>query len=138
MTYRNAVSFIDDILIYSNTFEDHVRDLTEFFGRLRKHHVSLKPNKCVFFARSAAYLGFTLTHDGISPVSQKVQVIRDIPAPKALTQLRSFVQMVNVYRRFVWQMSTVAKPLTESDLTRKENLPFKPLTSPGADLAFSR
>jgi hypothetical protein len=123
MTYRNAVSFIDDILIYSRTFDDHVRDLTEFFGRLQRYHVSLKPSKCDFFAQTASYLGFTLSRDGIEPVKQKVQAINDIAAPKTLTQLRSFIQMVNFYRRFIPGMSSLAKPLT--DATRKENLPFQ-------------
>jgi hypothetical protein len=89
MSYRNAMSFIDDILIYSETFEDHLRDLREFFVRLRKYHVSLKASKCEFFATSASYLGFTLTKDGLLPIAQKVQAINDIAAPKTLTAVRS-------------------------------------------------
>ena len=124
MTYRNCMSFIDDVLIYSRTFEDHLEDLAEFFERLRKWLVSLKPTKCSFFAQSATYLGFTLSRDGLEPVAAKVQAINGIPAPTTLTQLRSFVQMVKFYRRFMKNLAVVAKPLT--DLTRKERLPFKP------------
>ena len=124
MTYRNAMSFIDDVLIYSRTFRDHIKDLTEFFLRLRKHLVSLKPTKCTFFAQSATYLGFTLSRHGLDTVAAKVEAICGIGAPKSLTELRSWLQMVNFYRRFLKNLSMVAKPLT--DLTRKVNLPFKP------------
>ena len=117
------MSFIDDVLIYSRTFEDHLRDLREFFQRLRQHHVSLKPAKCDFFAQRAPYLGFVLTRQGIEPIAAKVEAIVKIPPPKKLTQLRSFVQMVNFYRRFLKNMSVVAKPMT--DLLRKEAGPFK-------------
>jgi hypothetical protein len=137
MTYRNAVSFIDDILIYSPTFEQHLTDLREFFLRLRSHHVSLKPSKCDFFAKKASYLGFTLSKDGLEAVKTKVQAINDIPAPNTLTKLRSFIQMVNFYRRFIPNMSIVAKPLT--DATRKENGPFKGwLPDSDCDKAFRK
>ena len=137
MTYRNAMSFIDDILIYSETFEDHMRDLREFFERLRKFKVSLKPSKCEFFARTASYLGYTLSTNGIEPIKQKVQAITGIKPPQSLTQLRSFIQMVNFYRRFIPNMSALAKPFT--DLTRKENGIFKGWT-PGSpeDLSFDQ
>ena len=72
MSYKNAMAFIDDVLVYSETFQDHVNDLIEFFQRLRKFHVSLKAVKCQFFATSATYLGFTLTKEGLKPVAAKV------------------------------------------------------------------
>jgi hypothetical protein len=82
MTYRNAVSFIDDILIYSPTFDQHLVDLREFFTRLRSTHVSLKPSKCDFFANKASYLGFTPQHrhsltnrPWLSNVSEPILVI---------------------------------------------------------------
>ena len=123
MNYRNAIAFIDDVLIYSKTFKQHLADLTEFFLQCRKFHVSLKPSKCSFFAQSATYLGFTLSRHGLDTVTAKVEAINKIPPPQTLTQLRSFVQMVNFYRRFCKNLSVVAKPLT--DLTRKEAGNFK-------------
>ena len=112
-----AIAYIDDILIYSETLEDHLSHIQQVFDRLRKHGLKLKLKKCQFLKNETNYLGFKITTNGIKPETEKVETIRSLPPPISVKEVRSFIGMMSYYRRFVPNFSKISTPLVE--LTKK-------------------
>ena len=114
---QNVDNFIDDILIFSMTFEKHISDLTSVLRRLREANLTAKPSKCAIAYHQLECLGHIIGREMIQPHPDKVKVIRDASRPTTKKQLRSFLGLVNFYRKFIPNCSHVSLPLT--DLTRK-------------------
>ena len=112
-----ATAYLDDVLIYSETMEDHLKHLNIVFGRLRKAGLRLKRSKCDFFKRELQYLGHVVNERGIKPNPDKVAAIRDLDTPQTVRDVRSFVGMASFYRRYIPDFSKLVEPLTR--LTRK-------------------
>ena len=96
-----AVVYLDDILIFSKSPEEHVRHVEEVFKRLRKHHFYLKMKKCEFFKTEIPYLGHLITKDGIKPDPKKISAIKDWPTPTSVLNVRSFLGLANYFRRYI-------------------------------------
>jgi len=111
MNLRECLIFIDDILIFSKTFEEHLTRLEAVFGRLEQHNLKLKPSKCEFFNTSVVYLGHVVSHDGISTDPEKTAAIKNWQPPKNVKDLRQFLGFAGYYRRFVEGFSSLAQPL---------------------------
>jgi hypothetical protein len=107
------VVFIDDILIYSKTLEDHVKHLHAILQRLRDHHLYAKFSKCEFWLDTVKFLGHTISKDGISVDPSKVQEVMDWKPPTSVHQIRSFLGLAGYYRRFIPDFSRIAKPMKE-------------------------
>jgi hypothetical protein len=112
------VVFIDDILIYSKTEEDHADHLRVVLQRLRDHRLYAKFSKCEFWLDSVKFLGHTISSEGISVDPTKVQEVMDWKPPTSVHQIRSFLGLAGYYRRFIPDFSKIAKPMTE--LLKKE------------------
>ena len=110
--------FIDDILIYSKTKDEHMQHLHIVLQRLRDHQLYAKYSKCEFWLTSVKFLGHTISSDGISVDSSKVQEVMDWKPPTSIHQIRSFLSLAEYYRRFIPDFSRIAKPMTE--LLKKE------------------
>ena len=121
LEYRFALIYIDDIIIFSKSVDEHLDHLEEVFRRLRDANVKLNPKKCSFVKQRVEYLGHVVTLEGISPNPDKVRVVQEYPTPTNLKELRSFLGLANYYRRFVRGFSHIANPLNA--LTKK-NVPF--------------
>ena len=121
LEFRFALIYIDDIIIFSKSVEEHLFHLEEVFRRLRDANVKLNPKKCSFVKQRVEYLGHVVTPDGISPNPDKIKVVQEFPTPTNLKQLRNFLGLANYYRRFVRGFSHVASPLNA--LTKK-GVPF--------------
>ena len=116
--------FIDNILVYSNTFEDHLKHLKKVFQAL--HNVSLKLNKekSHFIQEKVTFLGHTISAEGNKPDLHNTQKIKNYPRPQSVTQVREFLGLVGYYRDFIFNYAHHAEPLT--DITRsKKNPKFK-------------
>ena len=113
--------FLDDIVMMSRTFEQHLKRLRAVFCRLRTANLKLKPSKCKLFQLKVKLLGSIVSANGIEPDPDKLKAIEEWPVPKNLTELRAFVGLASYYQRHVEGFSDLAKPLSE--LTRK-NQPF--------------
>ena len=124
LNWKTCCVFVDDIIVFSDNFEDHLRDLSEVCRRLRKHKLSLHPDKCQLFKDQVVYLGYTISKFGIDPVKAKVEAILKWEPPKTLTKLRSFLYTVGFYRRLIKNFGARSRVL--NDLLKKENQPFKP------------
>ena len=121
LTWEACLVFLDDIIVISSTFEQHLDRLSAVFGRLGSANLKLKPSKCKLFQLKVKFLGSVVSAKGIEPDPDKLAAISDWPVPSNLTELRAFVGLASYYRRHVEGFSDIAKPLSE--LTKK-NQPF--------------
>ena len=114
--------YLDDIIIYSDSWEDHLEHLKEILRRLSDANLTLKLKKCVFAAEECTYLGHQIGRGGVRPEESKIQAVAGLPRPTTKKDVRTFLGMAGYYRRFVQHFATIAEPLTE--LTKK-NKPDK-------------
>ena len=112
-----VIVFIDDILIYSNTEEDHAEHLRITLEILRKEKLYAKISKCEFWLREVQFLGHVVNHEEIKVDPTKIEAIMNWERPKTPTEVRSLMGLAGYYRRFVQDFSKIATPLTQ--LTRK-------------------
>jgi hypothetical protein len=108
-----VVVFIDDILIYSKNEAEHAKHLRIVLQRLRDYKLYAKFSKCEFWLDSVKFLGNIISKEGISMDPSKVQEVIDWKPPKSVHQIRSFLGLVGYYRRFIPDISRIAKPMTE-------------------------
>ena len=116
---RNLENYLDDVLGHSKTWNDQLLILRDFFERVRKANLSLKPSKCQIGFTRVEFLGHTLTGDTIEPKSATLEKILDTPRPTSKKQVRALLGMVGFYRKFIPDCSTLTAPL--SDLTTKRS-----------------
>jgi hypothetical protein len=109
--------YIDDIIVFSDTAEEHARRLENVFQRFEKANLQLHPGKCVFAQPQVQYLGFVLSEAGVSASPEKVKAVREYPTPRSVKDVRAFLGLASFYRRLVPRFAELAKPLTT--LTRK-------------------
>ena len=114
---KYALAYLDDVLVFSETRDEHLKHLQRVFDSLRKHNLKLKPSKCEFFNEETQYLGFKISRKGIQPDQDKVTAIQSVIAPKTVRQVRGFIGMCSYYRRFIPNFARIAEPLI--NLTRK-------------------
>lgn len=113
--------YIDDILVSSETEEEHVSHLRQIFQRLRRYGLLLHPSKCKFARASVYYLGHVISAQGIAPNPDKVRAVQDFPVPTSVKGVRQFLGLASYYRRFMPGFAKIAAPLHA--LTR-ETVPF--------------
>jgi hypothetical protein len=111
LTY--CLLYLDDIVIYSSMYEEHLVRLEAVFRRLSEAGLKLKASKCKFFQHSIKYLGHVVSAEGISADPDKIAAVRNYPVPTNVKEVQSFLGFVGFYRRFVKGFSTIARPLHE-------------------------
>ena len=113
--------YLDDLLIVSKSITEHMEHLKRVLIRLGEANLKLKPEKCRFLQQKIEYLGHTLTADGVCPNDGKIRAMKEFPRPRTVKEVKSFLGLVNYYRRHLQNLATVARPLTA--LTRKGKFP---------------
>ena len=113
--------YIDDIIVFSSSFDDHLSRLRTVFSRLRQANLKLKPQKCDFCMSEVSFLGHIVSSDGVKPDPSKVSAVKDYPRPSNVTELRSFLGLVSYYRKFIPDFAKKSNPLT--NLLKKQQ-PF--------------
>ena len=111
---RFVIVFFDDILIYSSSFEDHLRHLDLTFQVLLDNHFVLKKSKCSFGQSQVEYLGHLVSQRGVEPMSDKVAAIVNWPQPHSTRAVRSFLGLAGFYRRFIRGYAMIAEPLVKA------------------------
>ncbi|XP_060070261.1 uncharacterized protein LOC132550238 [Ylistrum balloti] len=127
-------NFIDDILIYTSTWEEHLDVLKELFSRLREAGLTAKPNKCALAFSSLPCLGHVVGLGRLELEQAKVKAIAEAPTPTSKKQVRSFLGLAGFYRKFIPNFAAISVPLT--DLTKKGN-PNKVVWEESHDIAFN-
>ena len=103
--------YIDDVLIASQTPEEHKNHLRLVLQRFNEYGILINPTKYMLGVHGLHFLGHHVTQHGVSPLPEQVQTIRDFPQPRTLRQLREFLGLVNFYHRFIPQCATILTPL---------------------------
>ena len=106
-----CIIYLDDVIIFSKTPEEHIERLQAVLQKLRSAGLKLKPSKCKFFQDRISYLGHIVSKDGVGTDPKKIQVILDWPVPQTVYDVRSFLGFTNYYRKFMFHYSQIAKPL---------------------------
>jgi hypothetical protein len=117
MLDRSVIVFIDDILVYSKTKEEHEIHLREVLETLRKEKLYAKFSKCAFWLREVQFLGHVVNQNGIMVDPAKISAVMQWEIPKTPSEIRSFLGLAGYYRRFIQNFSRIALPLTK--LTKK-------------------
>ena len=125
--------FIDDLIVYSRTPEEHVEHVARVLAMLDDCNLRFHPTKSVFMTESVEYLGHFVGPYGLSPAAAKVKAIHDMPTPKSVEDVRSVMGLFQYYMRYVPNYSAIARPIT--DLTKK-NQPWN--WSPQCEAAFCK
>ena len=108
-----CIVYLDDIMIFSDTKEEHLKRLEAVFQKLSAAGLKLKPSKCFFFREEIEYLGHVVSGKGVSTNPKKVEAVTRWPTPKIVYDVRSFLGFVGYYRRFIKDFSKIAKPIRE-------------------------
>ncbi|CAF4955322.1 unnamed protein product [Rotaria sp. Silwood1] len=103
--------YLDDILVFSNSFDDHMKHLQELFIILSNHQFTLNPTKCSIAQQSIEFLSHTITKDSIVPSKERIQAILDMPQPSSLSQANKFIGKIGWYRRFIPNFAQIAAPI---------------------------
>jgi transposase InsO family protein len=109
-----VIAFIDDILIYAETEEEHDKLAEEVLKRLKENSLVVSPEKCVWSAKKVEFLGYVISQDGIEMATDKVESVLAWEPPKSLKETQAFLGFANFYRRFIKDFSRICRPLTES------------------------
>ena len=113
----DAVSYFDDILVFSDNFDMHLGRLEKVFRRLSAANLTLNLSKCKFFQSEITYLGHVVSSDGISPDPEKVSKVKDWPVPMNEKALSQFLGLATYFKRYISDFAAIAAPLHH--LTRK-------------------
>ena len=113
MNLRDCLVYLDDIIIFSSTFEEHIDRLTAVFFRLQEHNLKLKASKCEFMMSQVINLGHIVSQEGIQTDPEKTSAIWDWPVPQNIKDVRSFLGFMGYYRRFIQNFARIARPLND-------------------------
>ncbi|GBG60992.1 hypothetical protein CBR_g18588 [Chara braunii] len=128
-----VIVYMDDILVYSSSYEGHVQHIEWALHALRDAGFKVALEKCQFFLTTISFLGHVVTDKGLQPEPQKVAIVRDAPVSTTITQVRTFLGLASYYRRFIKGFAAIAGPLT--NLLRKDQ---SLIWAPECDQAFSK
>lgn len=117
----HCLVYLDDIIVYSSSLQEHVDKLRIIFNRLREMNLKVTLDKCEFLRKEVLYLGHTITKNGLMPNSDKIRAVLNFPLPRTTTEIKSFLGLVGYYRKFIKDFAKLTQPLT-SCLKKKNNI----------------
>ena len=106
-----VIVYIDDILVSGATEAEHLQTLDQVFDHLEKAGLHVREDKCKFMVKSVSYLGHQIDAEGLHPLSDKVQAVRDAPSPQSIQELKVYLGLLSYYSKFLPDLSTVLAPL---------------------------
>jgi putative transposase len=118
LRWQMCLAYLDDIVIYSKTFDQHIKDVDMVCSTLGQADFKLNVDKCELFQREITFLGYKINDQGLLPSDEHVQAMKNFPLPTSSKHAYSFVQTANFFRKFIRNFSTIAAPLTK--FNRKE------------------
>ena len=133
MKWVFAIGYIGDIIVYSDTWADHLAHLRRLFEALRRANLELHPGKCAFGVQEANYLGHVVTRDGIRVCPNNIKAVVEMPAPASAKGMQGFIDKCQYYQKFIPTLSYVAAPLFTTQTARRDFV-----WTAGYDLAWTR
>ena len=121
LSWKICLLYLDDIIVFSKTFEEHVQNLSLVLTRLQNSGLKVAAKKCHFFQKRVKFLGHIVSQDGVPTDESKTKCVREWPQPQNVKEVRQFMGLCAYYRRFIHQFAKIARPLHQ--LTEK-NRPF--------------
>lgn len=110
--HHYCMAFLDDVLVYSNTFAEHLEHISEVLRRIEAANLTINPAKVSLCKQSLKFLGHVISPGNCRPDPDKVQAVSDFPEPKTVKELQRFLGLVGYYRNFIPHFSDKARPLT--------------------------
>lgn len=110
---ETCLVYLDDIVIYSASLQEHIERLKGVFERLRNSNFKVQLDKCEFLRKEVNYLGHVITPLGTKPNPDKLDAIKKYPIPKTVSEIQSFLGLIGYYRKFVKDLAKITKPLTQ-------------------------
>ena len=114
-----AMGYLNDIIVFSRSEEEHLQHLEEIFKRLRHFNFKMKREKSSFFKKHIQYLGHLVSEQGFKPLPEKLETIRNMPHPRTPKEVKQFLGLIGYYRKFIPRFSDLSRPLTR--LTRHDS-----------------
>ena len=108
-----AMGYLDDIIIFSKSEEEHLQYLKEIFTRLHNFGLKMKQEKCSFFKKHIQYLGHLVSEREFEPLPEKLESIRNMPAPHTAKEVKQFLELIGYYLKFVPHFTDISRPLTK-------------------------
>lgn len=130
---KGVLVFMDDILIYAPSMEEHLRLLQQVFAILRDNQLFMKLSKCAFAQTEIEYLGHCISTKGVATEPSKIQAVKQWPVPKNIKELRGFLGLSGYYRKFIRHYGMPSKPLIEL-LKKGTSFAWTPSTQEAFDL----
>jgi len=109
----NCLVYLDDIIVFSASLQEHVIHLTSIFQKLRDANFKVQLNKSDFLRKETEFLGHIVTQEGIKPNPDKIAAIKNFPCPKNKKEIKSFLGLLGYYRKFIKDFAKITKPLTK-------------------------
>ena len=128
LTY--CLIYLDDVIVYSKTLEEHLQRMRVIFDRLREHGLKLKPTKCDLFRMELIYLAHHVSKDGVKPSKKNIASIIACSPPKTYTNIRSFAGVIGHYRHFIKGFVHIAAPLYDLISGDNKDKKSKPMELP--------
>lgn len=104
--------YIDDIIIFSTSLQEHIVNVKKVFQRLREHNLKVQLDKCEFLKTEVSFLGHVITPEGIKPSKSKINAILNYPKPTTTKEIKSFLGLIGYYRKFIPNFAKLTKPFT--------------------------
>ena len=111
MLWSECLVYLDDIIIFGRTFEEHLSHLASVLERPREVNLKAKLSKCNFLKQQVHYLGHVISSDGIATDPSKTERITNWPTPRNVQEVQQFLGLASYYRRFIQNFAGIAKPL---------------------------
>ena len=111
LNWKCILVYVDDILLFSKNFQEHLSKLEQVFSHLKEAGLTLKPSKCTFAVDRVSYLGHVITNNGVETDKSKLEPVVTFPTPKNVPEVRSFLGLTGYYRRFIKDYARISTPL---------------------------
>ena len=117
LTWKTCVPYLDDIIMFSSTPEEHLERLRHVFQRFRAPNLKINPGKCDFFRMKVQFLGHIVSKNGLEVDHSKIEAVQKFPVPRSQTEVKSFLGLASDYRRFLPKFAEIARPLYKASET---------------------